>query len=418
MRRSNLFVKTRHQAPADEVGKSAQLLIRAGFVHKDSAGVYALLPFGLFTIDRIKKIVREEMNALNSAEILMTSLQRKELWSKTDRWDDKKVDVWFKSKLQNGTEVGLAWSHEEPIGDMMREFVASYRDLPKSVYQFQNKLRNELRAKTGVMRSREFIMKDMYSFARSNEEHQKFYDETIEAYHRVFKRLGIGDITYLTFASGGAFTQFSHEFQTICEAGEDVAYLDKAKKIAVNEEVMGDEVLAQLKLDKANLEKVKVAEVGNIFSFGGSKSEQLELFFADEDGSKKPVILGSYGIGITRLMGVLAEVFADDKGLVWPEAVAPFDVYLARLGESKEVVIAADELYERLTQSGVLVLYDDRDVRPGEKFADSDLIGLPYRIVVSDKTVANKRFELKARTSDEVDSLDQSALIKKFSKLK
>lgn len=402
MRRSQLFVKTRHQVPADETSKSAQLLIRAGFIHKEAAGVYALLPFGLAVVEKIKKIVREEMDGLGSNEIIMTSLQRQELWKKTDRWDEKKVDIWFKSKLQSGAEVGLAWSHEEPISDMMREFIASYRDLPASVYQFQTKLRNELRVKTGVMRCREFVMKDMYSYNRSDKEHQQFYHAATAAYHHVFERLGIGDITYLTFASGGAFTQFSHEFQTLCAAGEDTAYLDKAKKIAVNEDVMSDDVLKQLGLQKDGLKKVTAAEVGNIFSFGTGKSEQLGLYFTDKDGSKRPVVLGSYGIGITRLLGVLSEIFADEKGLVWPKNVAPFDVYLARLSDDKTVVEAADKAYGVLTQTGVGVLYDDRSARPGEIFADADLIGLPWRVVVSEKTLDKGVYELKPRQSEEV----------------
>ena len=412
MRRSQLFVKTRQNAPADETSRSAQLLIRAGYIHKDAAGVYALLPFGLATVEKIKQIVREEMDALDSNEILMTSLQRKELWQKTDRWDDKKVDVWFKSMLKNGTEVGLGWSHEEQISDMMKEFIASYRDLPACVYQFQTKLRNELRAKNGVMRAREFIMKDMYSFSRNEAEHKKFYDAATEAYHKVFKRLEIGDRTYLTFASGGDFTQFSHEFQTICDAGEDSAYLDKAKKIAVNEEVMSDKVLMQLDLDKTKLEKVTVAEVGNIFSFGPTKSQSLGLYFTDQDGSKKPVVLGSYGIGITRLLGVLAEIFADDKGLVWPPQVAPFTVYLARLGDDKTVVAAADKAYEVLTEAGIGVLYDDRDARPGEMFADADLIGVPKRLVVSQKSLEAGSLELKNRTSEPVLLVKPEALAK------
>lgn len=411
MRRSKLFVKTRHQVPSDEASKSAQLLIRAGFIHKDSAGVYALLPFGLRVIDNIKKIVREEMDSLGSGEMLMTSLQRKEVWQRTDRWDDKKVDIWFKSKLQNGTEVGLAWSHEEPISDMMREFIASYRDLPTSLYQFQTKLRNELRAKTGVMRSREFLMKDMYSYAADQKQHDDFYKQATEAYHRVFERLGIGDITFFTFASGGAFTRFSHEFQTLCEAGEDIAYFDRAKKIAVNEEVLSDEVLNDLKLDKSQLEKVKVAEVGNIFSFGTSKSEQLGLYFTDKDGTKKPVVLGSYGIGITRLMGVLAEIFADERGLLWPDNVAPFKVYLARLGSESKVLENADEIYQRLTASGISVLYDDRDMRAGEMFADADLIGLPYRLVISEKTVKNMMYEIKPRTSKKSQDVSGDSLV-------
>jgi prolyl-tRNA synthetase len=401
MRRSQLFVKTRREAPADEESKNAQLLIRAGFIHKDSAGVYALLPMGLAVVEKIKRIVRDEMNQSGGNELLMTTLQRKELWEHTDRWDDSKVDIWFKSKLQSGKEVGLAWSHEEPITEMMKEFIASYRDLPAYVYQFQTKLRNELRAKSGIMRAREFIMKDLYSYSKTEEEHQKFYDAMIQTYLRVFSKIGLGDDTYLTFASGGAFTQFSHEFQTVSDAGEDTIYLDREKKIAINEEVLSDEVISQVGVNKDKLEKVKAAEVGNIFSFGTKKSEQLGLYFSDEDGASKPVVLGSYGIGVSRLVGVITEHFADEKGLVWPESVAPYSVYLANLNGEPEVKSSADKIYDDLKSSNIKVLYDDRDERPGEKFADADLFGIPYRVVVSPKSLEAGGAEVKRRTSAE-----------------
>lgn len=399
MRRSQLFIKTRKEAPADEESKNAKLLIRAGFIHKDSAGVYALLPMGLSVVENIKQIVREEMNQIGGSELLMTTLQRKELWEHTDRWDDAKVDVWFKSKLQSGTDVGLAWSHEEPITEMMKEFIASYRDLPAYVYQFQTKLRNELRAKSGIMRSREFIMKDFYSYSRSQKDHQVFYDSMIQAYLRVFDKIGLGGDTYLTFASGGAFTRFSHEFQTVTDNGEDTIYLDREKKIAINEEVLNDEVIQQTGVDKDRLEKVQAAEVGNIFSFGTKKSEELGLYFSDEDGSSKPAVLGSYGIGITRLVGVLTEHFADENGLVWPENVAPYSVYLASLGDEEDVIEQADKAYGALKDAGIKVLYDDRGVRPGEKFADADLFGIPYRAVISQKSLQAGGIELKKRSS-------------------
>jgi prolyl-tRNA synthetase len=413
MRLSQLFTKTTKNVPADETAKNAQLLIRAGYIHKEMAGVYAYLPLGLRVLENIKQIVREEMNALGGQELIMTSLQRQELWEITDRWDDKKVDIWFKSKLANGTPVGLAWSHEEPITAMMKNYLGSYRDLPVSVYQFQTKLRNELRSKSGIMRGREFVMKDLYSYSRDEAEHQKFYDAVTAAYLRVFERAGLGDSTFVTFASGGDFTQFSHEFQTITDAGEDTIYLDRDHKLAVNEEVYSDDVVAQLKLDKSKLEKVKAAEVGNIFSFGMAKSKELDLTFTDEKGTPQYVVLGSYGIGVTRLMGVIAEHFADDKGLVWPVAVAPFQAYLARLGDEPDVIKQADELYRRLTASGVQVLYDDRDVRAGAKFADADLLGIPYRIVVSDRTNAES-YELKARQAAESQTVDYDQLLKKL----
>lgn len=414
MKSSQLFTKTRKDAPSDETAKNAQLLIKAGYIHKEMAGVYAYLPLGLKVLENIKQIVREEMDKLGAQEFIMTAIQRKELWEKTDRWDDKKVDVWFKSQLKNGTEIGLGWSHEEPITDMMRNYLSSYRDLPAYVYQFQTKLRNELRSKSGVMRGREFLMKDMYSYCVSEQAHQKFYDATIQAYLKIFERVGLGNETFLTFASGGDFTQFSHEFQTITDAGEDVIYLHRGKKIAINKEVLTEEVMAQLGVKRNELEEVKAAEVGNIFSFGDAKSLQLDLKFVDEDGVTKPVILGSYGIGITRLMGVIVEHFADDKGLVWPKNIAPATVYLARLGETPEVVKHADGIYEKLQGAGISVLYDDRNVRAGEKFADSDLLGLPYRLVVSEKSLKVTSYELKDRTSDTAEFLKWDEVAKRL----
>jgi prolyl-tRNA synthetase len=416
MRRSKLFIKTRKEAPADEESKNAQLLIRAGFIHKDSAGVYALLPMGLAVIENIKEIVRQEMNDIGGNELLMTTLQRKELWEHTDRWDSAKVDAWFKTTLQNGTEVGLAWSHEEPITDMMKEFIASYRDLPAYVYQFQAKLRNELRAKSGIMRSREFIMKDFYSYSRTEAEHKAFYDAMTQSYLRIFSQIGLGDDTYLTLASGGAFTQFSHEFQTVTQNGEDTIYLDREAKLAINQEVMSDEVVDQAGVNKDRLEKVKAAEVGNIFNFGTKKSEQLGLYFSDEDGTTKPVVLGSYGIGITRLLGVLTEHLADEKGLVWPVNVAPYTLYLANIGDSPEVLSRADEIYDYLTDRGVKVLYDDRTERPGEKFADADLFGIPFRAVVSEKSLQSGGIELKSRKEDNTQIVQNHALADSLTK--
>ncbi len=400
MKLSQLFTKTQKNAPADEVAKNAQLLIRAGFVYKVMAGVYAYTPLGFRVLENIKQIVREEMNAENGQELIMTNLQPKETWETTKRWDDDVVDVWFKTKLKDETEVGLAWSHEEAIMEMMQQYIKSYKDLPSSVYQFQTKLRNELRAKSGIMRGREFVMKDMYSLHTSSQDLDEYYKKITDAYTRIFQRVGIGEDTYVTFASGGAFTKFSHEFQTICDAGEDVLYVNKEMKIAVNEEVLED-ALKEFSIERKDLEKVKSAEVGNIFNFGTEKSEQMGITFTDSDGVQKPIYLASYGFGITRLMGVIVEKFADEKGLVWPENIAPARVYLARIGADEAVVGAADALYEDLQAKGVEVLYDDRDVRPGEKFADADLMGIPHRVVISQKTVEANQVEYKARTETE-----------------
>lgn len=401
MKRSNLFTKTLREAPADEVSKNAQLLIRAGFVYKEMAGVYAYLPLGLRVVEKIKQIVREEMASIDSNELVMTTLQRKEIWEQTTRWSDEVVDIWFKTKLKDETEVGLGWSHEEPIVEMMKQYIHSYKDLPASLYQFQTKMRNELRAKSGIMRGREFVMKDMYSFHASAEDLDDYYQKTIEAYTRVYKRIGIGDDTYVTFASGGAFTKFSHEFQTICDAGEDIIYLHRAKNIAVNEEVL-DDAVKELGIHPDELEKVKTAEVGNIFNFGTQKTDDMGLYYAGSDDKQQSLYIGSYGIGITRVMGVVAEKMSDERGLVWPESIAPFRVYLVSIGDVDE---QAEKLYNTLNEKGVDVLWDDRSARPGEKFADADLMGLPWRIVVSEKTLAENKVELKARTSDETNLL-------------
>ncbi|PIR94011.1 prolyl-tRNA synthetase [Candidatus Falkowbacteria bacterium CG10_big_fil_rev_8_21_14_0_10_39_11] len=403
MRQSQLFTKTTKDVAKEEVSKNAQFLLRAGYIHKEMAGAYDLLPLGLMVVEKIKEIVRQEMNKIGGVELIMTALQRKELWEKTDRWDDNMVDVWFKSELVSGNEVGFGWSHEEPMCDMIKNHISSYRDLPVYVYQFQTKMRNEKRAKSGLMRGREFVMKDMYSFNLGKEDHTEFYNGAIEAYKKVFDRVGLGDDTYVTFASGGAFTEFSHEFQTVVETGEDTIYLNQDKSIAINEEVLNDKTLQELGIARNDLQEVKTAEVGNIFNFGTAKSEQLGLYYTDEAGTKTPVWLGSYGIGITRLMGVLVEKFADDRGIVWTNReVAPFDLHLVSL--LRENIKAADELYEKLGVAGYDVLYDDRpDARAGQKFADSDLIGIPFRIVVSEKTLDQDSVEFVNRKTKETE---------------
>lgn len=360
------------------------------------------MPLGKKVLDNIIQIVRAEMDAIGGQELVLSSLQDKALWEVSGRWDESQVDVWFKTQLQGGSELGLAWTHEEPMTRMMAQFITSYKDLPAYTYQFQNKLRNELRAKSGVMRAREFVMKDLYSFSRDKAEHDAFYEKISTSYMKVYERLGIGDITYKTFASGGAFAKFSHEFQTLSHVGEDTIYVHRDKKLAVNQEVLTDEVLADLGLSRNELVEEKAVEVGNIFTLGTRFSEPLGLYYADKDGVSQPVFMGSYGIGPSRLLGLLAEHFADDKGLVWPEQVAPYKAYLARLGTDETVVKAADELYQQLTEAGVSVLYDDRDERAGEMFKDADLLGFPKRIVVSSKTLEQNGFELKDRQSSEV----------------
>jgi prolyl-tRNA synthetase len=419
MLQSQLFTKTRKEAPADEVAKNAQLLIRAGFVHKEMAGVYAYLPLGLRTLNRIVSIIREEMDGIGANELIMPALQDKTLWEKTDRWDDAKVDNWFKTKFASGGDTGLGITHEEPLTNLMRDHIASYRDLPVAAYQFQNKFRNEMRAKSGIMRGKEFMMKDLYSFTRSSEEHEVFYARAREAYIRIFHRLGIGDRTHVTFASGGIFSRFSEEFQTESEAGEDIIYIDTVSGRALNKEVLTDEVLSDLGILRENLVEKKSIEVGNIFTLGTKFSQPLGLTYRDEEGKDQLVVMGSYGIGPTRVMGTIAEIMGDERGLVWPKSIAPYRFHLVSLQPEDEAVASAGNLlYDALLDRGIEVLYDERKgVSPGEKFKDSDLIGIPTRIVVSKKTLESGRLEVKDRQSGEVVLLSHEELLSELPKM-
>ncbi|MCL2451786.1 proline--tRNA ligase [Candidatus Saccharibacteria bacterium] len=567
MRRTQLFTKTLRQAPADETAENAKLLIRAGFVHKEMAGVYAYLPLGLRVIEKIKTIVREEMNAIGGQELQMTALQPRELFEQTNRWDDAVVDNWFKTELKNGARLGLGLTHEEPIVDILIPYIDSYRDLPLYAYQIGTKFRNELRAKSGILRGREFLMKDMYSFARNQTEHDELYEKAAAAYVRVYDRLGIGDRTFRAKADGGYFTEnYSDEYQTLSPIGEDTLFhvpgtdkwfnqevaLSQAPRlenqdgeekplenvegkgiIGVNELAKfleipmeqttktmlyvadGGEVIAaavrggydineiklrkivgakNLKLaDEATVRKITGAEIGyagllnlppevriivdescsdrtnfemganqtnmhainvnwgrdlplpekfydikiaresdldpetgqvyetkksveagNIFPLESKYSDALDLYYADENGQRHSIIMGCYGIGISRTMGIIAEIFADEKGLVWPDSVAPFQVCLINVGTDENVVKFTTDLYEKLQEKGIEVLWDDRDARPGEKFADADLIGIPHRVVISPKTVERGAVEYKARTLDEITILSPDELLKKL----
>ena len=414
MRVSNLFTKTSKTAPADEVAKNAQLLIRAGFIHKEMAGVYAYMPLGLRVLENIKRIVREEMNGIGGQELAMTTLQPRDIWEKTDRWSDDKVDNWFKTKLANGTELGVGLTHEEPIVDAISNYLSSYKNMPFYVYQIQNKFRNERRAKSGLLRGREFLMKDMYSFSANQEVHEDVYEKAVQAYHRVYARLGLGDVTYRTYADGGIFTpRFSDEFQTISPVGEDKIFVDEAKKIAINEEIMTDENLAKLGLDRANLVEKRGVEVGNTFHLESKYTDALDVYYTDENGKQQSIIMGCYGIGVSRLMGVIAEHFSDDKGLVWPESVAPFKVYLVRIG-GEAATTHADELYAELSARGIEVLYDDRDERPGAKFADAELMGIPFRVTVSDRLIEAGQYEYVKRADGQMELLTHSELLDKL----
>lgn len=429
MFQSRLFSKTRREDPKDEISKNAKLLIRAGFINKELAGVYSLLPLGLRVLNNIKKIIREEINSLGAVELELTAIQNPVLYEKTSRWNDENVDVWFKTKLKSGGELGLGFTHEEAIAELMTNHLSSYKDLPVAVYQIQNKFRNEVRAKSGILRGREFLMKDLYSFHETEEDLDNFYDRVKGAYERIYEHLGLGESTFVAFASGGSFSKYSHEFQTLCEAGEDLIYLSKEKKLAVNKEVFNDETLSELGLTASDLQEKKSIEVGNIFKLGTKFSEALGLVFTDKNGETKPVIMGCYGIGLSRLLGAIAEIKSDEKGLIWPRSVSPFDIHLIILGKEtvvssvveegdsqtlNPVVATALEFYRELGKAHLEVLCDDRELSAGEKLADADLLGLPYRLVVSDRAIKEGKFELTDRATGETVFLTEVELLSRF----
>jgi prolyl-tRNA synthetase len=400
MRYSQMVGKTKKESPKDETSKSAELLIKGGFIHKEIAGAYAFLPLGYKVLTKVVQIIREEMVAIGGQELVLSSLQNPDVWEKSGRWDDEVYDIWFKTKLKTGSELGLATTHEEPLAQLMKGQINSYKDLPLYVFQFQTKFRNETRVKGGLLRTREFLMKDLYSFDRNEEDLDNFYEKAKEAYFKIFNRMGIGSKTYLTFASGGTFSKYSHEFQTECEAGEDTIYLDRKKKIAINKEVYTDEVIKDLGLNKKDLEEINGIEVGNIFKQKTKFSGPLDLTYLDSDGVKKPVITGAYGIGPARVMATVVELNHDSKGIIWPENLAPFQVHLIGLNlENEDVKKNVEKVYKKLVDEKIDVLFDDREQSTaGEKFSDADLIGIPYRFVVSQKT--GEQIEVKKRNEE------------------
>jgi len=402
MKQSQLFGRTLREAPKDEQSVNAILLQQAGYVDKLMAGVYSYLPLGLRVIKKIENIVREEMTKLGAQELLMPTLQPKELWDITGRWQlyaDEKVMYQFADHA--GRFFFFCLTHEEIVTLLAKRDIMSYRDLLMGLYQFQTKFRSELRAKSGLLRGREFLMKDLYSFHATSDDLDKYYDKAIQSYQNIYERVGIGANTVLTFASGGSFSKYSHEFQTISEAGEDKIFICHDCNLALNSEIIADlPACPKCSTPKSKLEERQAIEVGNIFKLNQKYSEPFELTYRDRAGQTQPVLMGCYGIGIGRLMGTVVEVKHDDKGIIWPVSVAPYSVNLVRLGEDAEVIKASDKLEDELNRVGIEVLHDDREASAGVKLKDADLMGLPIRVVVSQKTVAAGKTEWKFRHED------------------
>ena len=409
MRVSQLFSKTSKQVPADETSVNAKLLIRAGFVDKVAAGIYTYLPLGQKVLDKIAQIVREEMNEIGGQEITMPVFQPRANWEQTGRW--KSFDVLFKVKGEAG-EFALGPTHEEIVVPTAVRFIKSYADLPKYVYQIQTKFRDEVRAKAGLLRGREFLMKDLYSFHATEADFEKYYEKAKVAYRNVFKRVGLDAIE--TRASGGTFSKYSDEYQVICDSGEDEIIYCPGGDFSENTEIATVKEGKQCDLGHGPLVRAKTIEVGNIFSLKDKYSSAFGLVYTDSDGKQKPVLMGCYGIGISRLMGAIVEVMHDERGIIWPANVSPFKAHLVQLGQETR----AKELLETLEKSGFTkddVLWDDRaDVSAGEKFADCDLIGIPVRLVVSDK-IEKGKVEWKERGKEKTEVLGFSEAIKRLS---
>lgn len=410
MRQSQLFTKTQKNAPKDEMSLNAQLLVRGGFVDKLMAGVYTILPLGWRVMKKIENIIREEINVIGGQEIFMPSLHPKENWEKTGRWSAMDDDL-YKVKDKSEREFALGYTHEEIISPLAKKYLNSYKDLPFAAYQFQNKFRMELRAKSGILRGREFIMKDLYSFHISQENLDEYYEKAKTAYKNIFDRCGIGEKTFLTFASGGSFSKYSHEFQTLTSAGEDIIYICNKCGLAINKEIK-EETPECPECKGTDFREDKAVEVGNIFKLGTKYSAPFDLTVKNEKGENMPIIMGCYGIGLQRLMGTIVELCSDEKGILWPESVAPFKVHLISLGKNEEAQI----LYNDLEKKNIEVLFDDReDTSAGGKFADADLIGIPWRVVVSQKSLAGGGVEVKKRNEKESEIIGIEKLLEKIS---
>ncbi len=411
MLQSKLFCKTSKDKSAGIESISHDLLTRAGYVDQLMAGVYSFLPLGLKVLKNVEGIIRKNMVEAGAQEILMPVLQPKENWLKTGRWNN--LDILFKVKGSGDREYAMGPTHEEIVSPLAQKNILSYRDLPFSVFQIQTKFRDELRAKSGILRTREFLMKDLYSFHTSQEDLDKYYDKLIKVYFNIFKELGIKSKTYLTLASGGTFSKYSHEFQMVTEAGEDLIYICEKCKLAINKEIKEENPVCP-DCSSERFEEKKAVEVGNIFKLGTKYSMPFDLKFRDKDGQEKPVIMGCYGIGLSRAMGAAVEANHDERGIIWPKEIAPFAVHLIDIKSDKKFVkTTAQKIYQDLIKNGVQVLYDDReDKSAGEKFADSDLIGIPYRVVVSEKTLAKNSVELKERNKSAFKLVKVKQLIK------
>ncbi|MFB6225797.1 MAG: proline--tRNA ligase [Candidatus Paceibacteria bacterium] len=414
MKQSNLFTKTKKNPPQDADSKNAKLLIQGGFIDQLASGIYSFLPLGLRSLRKVKDIIREEMNDIGGQEILMPAIHPKEIWEQTDRWNEPGEEVMFQFEGRSGKEYGLGWSHEEVITRIAQKHSFSYRDLPFSVYQIQDKFRNEPRAKSGLLRGLEFSMKDMYSFHLSEDGLEDYYETVADSYGKIFKRCGLDSIR--TRADGGSFSKFSDEFQVITENGEDTIYTCNECSFSQNSELGEFEDGSECPECSGAIEGHRAIEVGNIFKLKTKYSDAFDFTVTGEDGKENDVYMGCYGIGPSRVLGSIVEVHHDDNGIVWPSSVAPFHVHLVSLSsnDSKtqdKINKKSEQIYNQLKESDIEVLWDDRaNTSAGEKFAVSDLLGMPIRLVISKNTLEEEAVELSERSSDEENMIPYNKL--------
>lgn len=399
MRQSELFFKPKKEFPKDAVSISHKYLLRADFIEQSISGVYRFLPLGFRVLKKIEAIVRQEMERLGAQEVFLTTLQNKNLWLETKRWENIDPPL-FILKDRHNKETALAPTHEEEITDIVRKRVNSYKDLPFSLFQIQNKFRNEMRATSGLLRMREFLMKDLYSFHSEEKDLINFYEKVKKSYFNIFKKCGLKTLC-VEASSGTIGGNLSHEFMVLNESGEDKVLICQNCDFSANIEKTG-RIKNCPKCGK-KIEEKNAIEVGHIFNLGTKYSRAMSANFKDKDGKEKPIIMGCYGIGLPRLLATIVEVHHDEKGIIWPETVAPFSVHLITIENNKEIKKTAEKLYKEFIKAGIEILYDNRENKgPGEKFAEADLIGIPWRLLLSKKTLQKRFIEVKKRREKKI----------------
>ncbi len=397
MKIENLCVDRLYGDVAGATTRGHKIAVKGGYIYQTFQGGYTLTPLGWSVVRKIENIIREEMNAIDGQEMLMPVVCGADLWKETGRYDS--MDNIAKFKSRSGADYVICPTHEEVVTDYARSVIKSYRQMPFMVYQIQTKFRDELRVRAGLIRTREFIMKDGYSFHETQEDLEKYYKRCFDAYYKIYKRCGLKNVTDVMSATGDMGGKIAHEFQLINEMGEDTLYICDCG-FRANKELEETDSTVCPKCGKT-LNKVRGIEIGNIFQLGKKYTDSMHMTYTAEDGTEKTPIMGCYGIGVSRVMAAIIEESADDNGPIWNMETAPFAVEVIGLTDKEgKTLPKAEEIYNNLKSAGVEVLLDTRDNRAGEKFADADLISAPIRLIVSAKNMAQNQIEVKYRVNN------------------